>query len=616
MQMMDERPEDSMFATVRRVFGLLSGRERVRFFLLVIARALSGLIDVLGILLIGFIVSVAAIQLTSDGGAPIELLGFTIPALSSADMLALVVLVLGVFVVKAIVAILLTRTLAFFAAGIETVNAERIARYLLSSRLDEVKSYSKAKLQFSVTGSLTFAFTGIMNGIATIISESFLLLVVTVTLVAVNPVAALFTLAYFVVVVVIIQVLIGRKLKSASAQAVAGSIATMTALSDTLDTFREISVFGKQDFFTTRISSSRAAVSRSDATLTFLASMPRYIVETALILGVVLLVGQQFLSGQLVAGMATIGIFLTGGVRMMASLLPLQSSVANIKQNVEKAKPALEIMVKERRTRPEALAQQVALQAPAEPIARPLGVSLSDVSFAYPQSETDTLKGVSLDISAGSYVAIIGPSGAGKTTLVDLMLGLVAPDSGSVEIDRLDPTYLRRLHPGVVSYVPQRPGLVSGTIADNIALGVPADEVDFERLSDAVKAAYLSDFVDSLPDGLNTSVGMQVDSLSGGQIQRIGVARALYRNPRLLILDEATSALDATSESYISSSLQELRGTVTVLVIAHRLSTVQHADRVHLVEGGRITASGDFKTIRKTVPTVAEYVNLMSFDEG
>lgn len=605
-----------MYAAVRRVFGLLSTRERIRFFLLVVARALSGLFDVLGILLIGFIVSVAALQLTSDGTAPVELLGLSIPALSSADLLALVVLVLGVFVVKAVVAILLTRALAFFAARVETVNAERIARYLLNSRLDEVKSYSKAKLQFSVTGSLTFAFTGVLNGIATIVSESFLLLVVTLTLVAVNPIAALFTLGYFIVVVVIIQVLIGRKLKTASAQAVAGSIATMTALSDTLDTFREISVFSKQEFFTNRISSSRAAVSRSDATLTFLASMPRYIVETALILGVVLLVGQQFLSGQLVAGMATIGIFLTGGVRMMASLLPLQSSVANIKQNVEKAKPALEMMLKERSTRVEIFAGEAEQPSPVRPADGPLSVHLRNARFAYPESESNTLDGVSLDVPAGSYVAVIGPSGAGKTTLVDLMLGLVVPDTGSVEIGGFEPRDLRRLYPGLVSYVPQRPGLVSGTIADNIALGIPADEVDHGRLADAAEAAFLSDFVDTLPEGLLTSVGMQVDSLSGGQIQRIGVARALYRNPRLLILDEATSALDATSESFISSSLQKLRGAVTIIVIAHRLSTVQHADCVHLVESGRITASGDFKTIRSTVPTVAEYVNLMSFDEG
>ena len=156
---------------------------------------------------------------------------------------------------------------------------------------------------------------------------------------------------------------------------------------------------------------------------------------------------------------------------------------------------------------------------------------------------------------------------------------------------------------------------MSGTIAENIALGVPAEEIDQVRLTSAIESAFLSEFIATLPDGVNTSVGNQVDSLSGGQIQRIGVARALYSQPRLLILDEATSGLDAASEAFISASLRTLHGKVTVIVIAHRLSTVQHADVVHLLENGRVKASGDFKTVKATVPMVAEYVKLMSFED-
>lgn len=613
-----------MYATVRRVFSFLSRGERTKFVLMVVARALSGLLDVLGIILIGFIASVAATQLANTDGQPVVILGIEIPRLSMTEMLGLVIAVLVVFTLKAAIAITLTRALAFFAAEIESLNAEHISGYLLNSRLDDVKSYSKADLQYAVTGSMTYAFTGILNSIATMASEGFLLLVVTLTLVVVDPIAAVFTLGYFTVVVVIIQVFIGRRLKAAGIQAVTGTIETMNALSDSLDTFREISVFNKQEFFTKRIARSRTLVSRSDATMTFLAGMPRYVVETALILGVVLLVAQQFLSGQLVTGMATVGIFLTGGVRMMASLLPLQSAVANIKQNVEKSKPALELMVKERAVRIDG--QQPSRVQPERDgssdsgpskhqASGALGVVVDTISYRYPEADGDTLHGVYMDIPPGGYVAIIGPSGAGKTTLVDVMLGLVTPDKGTVTIGGFDPEELRELFPGRISYVPQKPGLVSGTIADNIALGVPPEEIDHERLAAAVTAAFLSDFIATLPDGLDSSVGMQVDSLSGGQIQRIGVARALYSNPRLVILDEATSALDATTESFVSSSLQNLRGEVTVIVIAHRLSTVQHADCVYLVEGGRITASGDFKTIRATVPTVAEYVNLMSFDD-
>ena len=606
---------DSMYSTARRAFGFLDRGERTKFILLVVARALSGLLDVFGIVLIGVIASIAAAQLSSAGDEPTTILGFEIPHLKTVDLFWLVVVVLLVFTVKAAIAIALTRALAFFVASVESRNAERLSAYLLNGRLDDVKKFSKADLQFAITGSMTYAFTGILNNIATLASEGFLLLVITATFFIVDPIAAVFTLAYFGVIVVIIQVFIGHSLKRAGQEAVAGTVDTMNALSDTLDTFREISVLHKQDHFIGRIAESRRRISTSDATMTFLAGMPRYVVETALILGVVLLVGQQFLSGQLAAGMATVGVFLTGGVRMMASLLPLQSAVANIKQNVEKSRSALGLLVQQRDA--ERAVEAAAVTQPDDPVGadRALRVLITDAGYRYPDAEQDTLHEVSLDISAGSYVAIIGPSGAGKTTLVDLILGLIAPDTGSVAIGGVEPSRLRIQAPGLISYVPQKPGLMSGTIAENIALGVPAEEIDQVRLTDAIESAFLSEFIATLPDGVNTSVGKQVDSLSGGQIQRIGVARALYSQPRLLILDEATSGLDAASEAFISASLRTLHGKVTVIVIAHRLSTVQHADVVHLLENGRVKASGDFKTVKATVPMVAEYVKLMSFED-
>ena len=606
---------DSMYSTARRAFGFLDRGERTKFILLVVARALSGLLDVFGIVLIGVIASIAAAQLSSAGDEPTTILGFEIPHLKTVDLFWLVVVVLLVFTVKAAIAIALTRALAFFVASVESRNAERLSAYLLNGRLDDVKKFSKADLQFAITGSMTYAFTGILNNIATLASEGFLLLVITATFFIVDPVAAVFTLAYFGVIVVIIQVFIGHSLKRAGQEAVAGTVDTMNALSDTLDTFREISVLHKQDHFIGRIAESRRRISTSDATMTFLAGMPRYVVETALILGVVLLVGQQFLSGQLAAGMATVGVFLTGGVRMMASLLPLQSAVANIKQNVEKSRSALGLLVQQRDAERAVEAAEVAQSDDPVGADRALRVLITDAGYRYPDAEQDTLHEVSLDISAGSYVAIIGPSGAGKTTLVDLILGLIAPDTGSVAIGGVEPSRLRIQAPGLISYVPQKPGLMSGTIAENIALGVPAEEIDQVRLTDAIESAFLSEFIATLPDGVNTSVGKQVDSLSGGQIQRIGVARALYSQPRLLILDEATSGLDAASEAFISASLRTLHGKVTVIVIAHRLSTVQHADVVHLLENGRVKASGDFKTVKATVPMVAEYVKLMSFED-
>jgi ATP-binding cassette subfamily C protein len=393
-------------------------------------------------------------------------------------------------------------------------------------------------------------------------------------------------------------------------------VGTTNAVSDTIDTFREISVLAKQDLFIDRIHSSRSLVAKSGAVMTFLAGMPRYVVETALILGVVVFVGQQFLTGQLATGFATIGVFLTGGVRMMASLLPLQSAAANMKQNVEQAALAQRLIVEAH------TANDVAAERPApdhsayQHVAQGQGLSIAidRATYRYPGDDHDTLHNISLDVVAGQHVAIIGPSGAGKTTMVDLILGLVHPDTGSVRIGGIEPNDLRKLRPGAVSYVPQKPGMVSGSIAENIALGVRQEDIDRELLQKVISDSYLRDFIDGLPDGADTSVGKQVDSLSGGQIQRIGLARALYAQPQLLILDEATSGLDAGSEAFVSDTLYKLQGQVTVIVIAHRLSTVQHSDIVHVVQEGHITASDKFKMLQATVPMVAEYVKLMSFD--
>ena len=222
---------------------------------------------------------------------------------------------------------------------------------------------------------------------------------------------------------------------------------------------------------------------------------------------------------------------------------------------------------------------------------------------------------MSLDVPSGSYAAIVGPSGAGKTTLVDLMLGLYEPDSGRILLNDLSPLELRQRIPGLISYVPQKPGLVSGTLANNVALGLRDESIDEELVWSALRKAQLGQLVESLPHGIYSSLGSHSDALSGGQIQRLGLARAVYTEPRLIILDEATSALDAATEASIAEAIQNLGSETTVVVIAHRLSTIQHADVVHVVDDGQVLASGKFKDVRKRVPMIEEYVKLMSFDD-
>lgn len=596
---------------VRAVLRSLTRSERVGYVIILILRALVGLLDVAGIAVIGVIASIAASRLDPSGG-PLVVFGVALPQIDEQGLVALVGAVLVLFVAKALLAVLLVRGQAYFIARIETRIADGMATFLLSGSLPEARRHSKAEVQFTLTGSTTYAYTGLLNNVATLVAEGFLLLVIIATLLVVNPTVSVFTLVYFAIVVAVIQGFIGPRVKRAAAHAVEGTISTTNSVSDILDAFREITVLGKRGVFTTSVRGSRARIARSNATMTYLAGMPRYVVETALILGVVVLVAQQFIVGSLAEGLVTIGVFLAGGVRMMSSLLPLQTALANIRNNAEQALPALELLARMAADGPRSSAHRaIDFELPE----RGLPISVRHVSFAYPGTGAPALDDVSFEVESGAHVAIIGPSGAGKTTLVDLLLGLVEPSAGSATIGGVSAADLRIAEPGTVAYVPQRPGIVSGTIAENIALGVEQSAIDQERLDAAIDAAFLRAFVDGLPAGVDTSVGKQADALSGGQIQRIGVARALYTRPRLIVLDEATSGLDASSEDFVSTSLRGLHGDVTVVVIAHRLSTVQHADRVFVVEAGRITAEGDFATVRRDVPMVAEYVKLMSFQE-
>jgi ATP-binding cassette subfamily C protein len=604
-----------MLAAARRSLGFMTRGERTTYFAIIALRSLAAFLDVFGIFLIGLVAAVAAQQLdpaAAEENGGMVILGFQLPVLDSGQLFLLVIFVLAVFILKATISILLMRWLSWFIAGVEARNARAVAEYLLRGSLASAKRFSKAELQYAITEGSNWAFTGILNNFANILSESFLLIVIAAAFVVVNPVAALFAFGYFAIVMLLMQYFIGRSLKRAGEDAAEGTMMTANTVSDTIDTFREISVLSRQDLFVEKINKHRLRVARSGSTLAFLSGMPRYIVETALILGVVLLVGQQLLSGNLAGGLATLGVFLTGGVRIMASLLPLQTALAALRVNAERSRAAQNLLGEVRQAEADrALEGAVTGERPDG-----LDVVADHVRFAYAGDEHDTIRDVSLTIPAGAYAAIIGPSGAGKTTLVDLMLGLISPTGGSVLLGGLAPSALRKLAPGMVSYVPQKPGLVSGTIRENIALGIASEEIDDELLEEVIDAAYLREFIDGLPEGHGTSVGKQVDALSGGQIQRIGLARALYARPRLLILDEATSGLDAGSEAFVGKSLAALHGRVTVIVIAHRLSTVQHADVVFVIEEGRMTASGDFKTVRATVPMVAEYVKLMSFSEA
>jgi ATP-binding cassette subfamily C protein len=589
----------------------MSNGEKRKFYFLVFLRALVAILDLIGIMAIGLLATSVAMILSksSELEKQISFGAVTLPSLPSSSIAIIAAVALVLFTSKAIFSILITRRLAFFLAQIEARAAKDIARNAFGKGIERARLSSREEVLYAVQTGSPSAFTNILNSIGTLTAEGFLFLLILTAFAFVNPAVAAGAVLYFGVIGVVIQLVLGRKMRITGYKLDQSSVEANTILSDLGEVLREATILGQKDYFYNKIFDSRLRASGNAANQLVMTGMPRYIVETALIVAIALFVLIQANSGEIVSSAATIGVFLAGGLRLTSALLPLQSALLIIKQATPPANRALDFLAPN-----VILGGDVIHENKIEELDRPLEVSIRDLSFNYQANDSEALKGISLEIPKGSQVAFFGTSGGGKSTLADLILGLLKPTSGTVELSGVEPMVLINNRPGMLGYVPQSPGMISGTIYQNIVLGLEPHLVDRERLNQAIDDAHLTPFINSLPDGLNTDIGKRKDELSGGQLQRIGLARALYSQPKLLVMDEATSALDAESENEINRALDKMRGKVTVILIAHRLNTIQKSDKVFLLEEGKISASGVFAELLRTNKTVEKMAKLMAIE--
>ena len=600
-----------MLKTIGRTLRYLTQQEKLRFYIFLSLRAIVALLDLLGILAIGFLATSMALFLTqgSDPERTIEVGNFSLPAVSAQSLPVIATTILVLFVLKAVVSILLTRQLAHFLARIEARAAKQIAKKAFGKGLEGARLNTREEISYAVQAGSPSAFNLTLNSLGTLVAEGFLFLLVLAVFALVNPAVAIGAIVFFGLIGFLIQFFIGRLMHKTGVKIAESAVMANAGIYDLSEVLRESATLGRQEYFFERIYESRLRASGSSATQFVLSGMPRYIVETALIVAIAAFVLIQAASGDIGSSAATLGIFLSGGLRLTASLLPLQSALLTMKQAIPAAVRALDLL----ESRSDEKIQDSTSTQMAN-LSTPVSVTIKDVEFSYQGSGYPTLSSVSLQIPAGYQAAFIGLSGAGKSTLADLILGLLTPSKGEVLINNLPASTVIERQPGLFGYVPQKPGMVSGTIAQNIALGVRPEEIDHLRLDKAARDSHLADFLKSLPKGMNSDLGKRKDELSGGQLQRIGLARALYTQPKLLVMDEATSALDAESESEINKALDEMRGKVTVLLIAHRLNTIQRSDIVFLVESGRITDSGTFSELLKRNSVVQNLAELMAIE--
>jgi ABC-type multidrug transport system fused ATPase/permease subunit len=595
----------------------MTGFEKTIWFTLLALRSALVFLDIAAIAAIGYLATSVATVISgaSEFGQSFEVVGLTLPGVTVETIPIVAGIILALFMSKTLLTIAITGWTAFFIGKIESRAATLISEIYFGGNLSDSRKYSLEEMMFAVTGGTANAFNNLLNSFSTILTEGILFVVLIVMgFLVVDPAATLAAVLYFGLVALLTQFVIGSITLRAQEQNYQSSIKLSTSVNNIISVFRELSVSGKKKKFLRDIRDSKTLATNSAAKTLFISSLPRHIIESALLLGVAGFFLSQVSTGDLATSIGTIGIFLAGSFRLTTALLPIQASFLAIKAALPLARIAQDILA----GLPELRARQALTQNSFEEstdIDKPIGAVFENVSFSYPDSKHPALAKVSFVIEPGSQTALMGSSGAGKSTIADMLCLLIRPTSGSV-FQITDSSNLEPALGGRVSYVPQKPGMISGTILENVALGIELEDVNRDEVLKILKTVNLGPLLEDLPLGIDTHLGKLKDGLSGGQMQRLGLARALYSKPSLLVMDEATSALDAESEHQIQKTLEKMRGKVTVVVIAHRLNTIQHADKVILLEEGRVQDSGTFKELISRNLSVERAVELMRIDEG
>ena len=492
-----------------------------------------------------------------------------------------------------------TRRIPRYEVGI----GNRLLRaYLAAPWSDRLRKNSIDIMRFSDSGVDSTVNAFLMPG-ATLLAEVVSVIVVIATLAVVKPLLAITTLLYFLLLGAVLFFWIAKRARVAGAVNVTYSMRSSRLILEIIGAMKEVTLRHKEAEVADVVVRTRTASSRARANMNFLGELPRYVLETGLVGGFVIVGGAGFLLGGVEQAVAAVGLFALAGFRVAPAVIRFQSQVSGMIAASEYARQVLvEIADVERGT---AEVSRGSKEVPPSPVR----IVFEDVTFCYSPETPPAVREVTLEIPFGSTVAFVGASGSGKSTMVDLLLSLLEPTSGTIRVDGTMLAELRTSWRSRVGYVPQDVALIDATIAQNVAL-TWGDDYDPVRVRRALEQAQLWDVVSARPGEIEARVGERGLALSGGQRQRLGIARALYAEPLVLVMDEATSSLDTQTESQVTEAISSIDADVTKVVVAHRLATIQNADHIFFMRDGELAGSGTFAELVATLPDFGRQAQL------
>jgi len=512
----------------------------------------------------------------------------------------------AIFISRTIISVYLTKRVLLFLSSRAAGITSQLFFKLLSKPIIEIQKRSLQESIFALTTGVEHLTLYVLGTSMILISDISLLLILIITLLIVDFGIAIATIFFLGMTGLFLYISVYKRVQKYGQHVTEASIKSNSKISEIFMTLRETFVRDRSGFYAKELYIARLGLAKTTASLAYLPYVSKYVIETAIILGALCVGTLQYFFSSVTSGISTVAIFLAAGTRIAPAVLRVQQGILDIKAHSAKSIPTLELI------------EEVSNIDGPVPRSDNFGfvypdfipsIKVDDVNFYYPGDVEPTLRNIYLEIKPYTSVAIVGKSGAGKSTLVDVILGILEPNSGQVLISNHSPLESISTWPGAISYTPQQISIFDSTFRENIGMGYPISLATDEKIMNLLSNAALLPHVVNSELKYETLTGENGNTLSGGQRQRLVLARSLYTNPMILILDEATSALDIETEGAINGMLRNLTSSCTVVLIAHRLSTIKQCDKVVYMEGGKILAIGTFDEVRSLVPnfdTLAE----------
>jgi ABC-type multidrug transport system fused ATPase/permease subunit len=599
-------------STVLKTLKILPARDQKRIILVTVIQVCLGFLDLLGVAILGVVgaLSVTGIQSLEPGNT----VGFIIRSLGLSNfsfqqqVAFLAVGAASILILRTILSIIIARKTYYFLSRRSALITANLFSRLLSQSLLKVQEKSTQENLYRLTVGVSSLTLIVLGTFIALVADVSLTLVMLIGLLIFNPLIAMQTLVFFGAIGFILYRLTSVRAHRLGYLDSQLTVASNNLIIEALALYRESIVRNRRSYYAQELKKIRHEVSNITAEMQFMPNVSKYVFESGMVVGAILIAGTQFVFQNAQQAIAALSVFLAAGTRIAPAIMRIQQNLIQVRRGIGSAMPTLE-MIESLLAVPEtsdANKHEIFTDRDFE-----AKIEVDSVSLIYPKASRSALDNISLSVNAGKSIALVGPSGAGKTSIVDVILGVIPANSGTVRISGVHPLEAIARWPGSIAYVPQNVLISEGTIRSNVALGFPLEDATDESIWGALEVAQLSDFVRSLPGGIDQPVGENGTKISGGQRQRLGIARAMFTNPKLLVLDEATSSLDGQTESDFSSSLAKLDGDVTLVIIAHRLSTIREVDEVIYLDKGRVIARGTFREVRSQVPDFDSQANLI-----